>query len=217
MPITSFLDLAYEVLKGSDKPLTYQDIWQTAVKNGLAAQLNSTGKTPWQSLGARLYVDVRDNKESRFLKVGKPARFFLASRKSSLTSDLLEKLDHEERKSGEKPTAYHERALHPLLNYFVYANPTFNHGLPILTKTIYHEKSTKTGLSEWTHPDIVRFSLPLDDWSPEVMEFNRLSDNNSLSLFSFEIKKAIREEANAKCGDVSKGGTFSKAAATCPA
>ena len=35
------------------------------------------------------------------------------------------------------------------------------------------------------------FYLPLDDWRPDVIEFNRLCDNNSLRLFSFEIKKSL--------------------------
>jgi uncharacterized protein len=191
VPVASFLDLAYEVLKTSDKPLTYQEIWDQAVSAGISAELKSTGKTPWQSLGSRLYVDVRDNKKSRFLKVGRPARFFLSSKKDSLTKDLLDKLDREERKTPEKALTFHERDLHPLLNYFVYANPTFNHGRPIFTKTIFHEKSTKTGYTEWTHPDIVGFSLPVDDWNPEVMELNRLSDNDSLRMFSFEMKKSL--------------------------
>ncbi len=38
---------------------------------------------------------------------------------------------------------------------------------------------------------MVGFYLPLDDWRPDVIEFNRLSDNNSLRLFSFEIKKSL--------------------------
>jgi len=78
-----------------------------------------------------------------------------------------------------------------LLTYFAYANPSFNRGRSIFTKTIFHEKSSKAGYNEWIHPDMVGFYLPLDDWRPEVIEFNQLSDNNSLRLFSFEIKKAL--------------------------
>jgi hypothetical protein len=37
----------------------------------------------------------------------------------------------------------------------------------------------------------VGFYLPLEDWLPDVIEFNRLSDNNSLRLFSFELKKSL--------------------------
>jgi hypothetical protein len=52
------------------------------------SKLPGTGKTPWQTLGARLFVDIRDNSSSKFIKVGKnPARLFLASRKSDLTPD----------------------------------------------------------------------------------------------------------------------------------
>jgi len=81
--------------------------------------------------------------------------------------------------------------LHPLLTYFAYTNPSFNRGRSIYTKTIYHEKSMKSGYNEWVHPDIVGFYLPIDDWRPDVIEFNRLSDNNSLKLFSFELKRSL--------------------------
>ena len=56
---------------------------------------------------------------------------------------------------------------------------------------MYHEKSKKAGYNEWIHPDMVGFYLPLDDWRPDVIELNRLSDNNSLRLFSFELKRSL--------------------------
>jgi uncharacterized protein len=85
----SFLDLAHEVLKQSPKPLTYQEVWQAGHDKGLTARLQTVGKTPWQSLGARLYVDVRDNDVSEFVKVGKrPARFFLKKREQELAPDV---------------------------------------------------------------------------------------------------------------------------------
>jgi len=188
----SFLDLAFDVLRESPKPLTYQEIWQSGREKGLASKIATTGKTPWQSLGAQLYVEVRDNEVSRFVKVGKrPARFFLKEREGVLSPDAISKIEKEETKTKEKRTEYHERDLHPLLTYFAYANPTFNRGRSIFTKTIYHEKSQRSGYNEWIHPDMVGFYLPLDDWRPDVIEFNRLSDNNSLRLFSFEIKKSL--------------------------
>jgi len=188
----SFLDLAYDVLKQAPQPMTYQEIWQVAQEKGLTAKLETTGKTPWQSLGARLYVEVRDNDDGRFMKVGnRPTRFFLKEREAELPPDAVNKIEKEEGKRSEKKTDYHERDLHPLLTHFAYANPAFNRGRAIFTKTIMHEKSTKGGYNEWIHPDMVGFYLPLDDWRPNVIEFNRLSDNNSLRLFSFEIKKAL--------------------------
>ncbi len=188
----SFLDLAYDVLKQTTKPLTYQEIWQTGKDKGFADKIKTSGKTPWRSMGAQLYVEVRDNEQSKFIKVGRwPARFFLKERQNEIQPDSVAKIEKEEAKKGEKKTAYQERDLHPLLTYFAYANPTFNRGRSIFTKTIYHEKSQRSGYNEWIHPDMVGFYLPLDDWRPDVIEFNRLSDNNSLKMFSFELKKSL--------------------------
>ncbi|HHE32890.1 MAG TPA: hypothetical protein ENL07_09800 [Chlorobaculum parvum] len=192
MAVYSFLDLAYDVLKVATQPLTYQEVWQAGKEDGLTDKIKTSGKTPWQSLGAQLYVEVRDNEDSRFMKVGKrPARFFLKNRASELASDAVAKIEKEESKKKEKTTGYHERDIHPLLTYFAYANPSFNRGRSIFTKTIFHERSQRSGYNEWIHPDIVGFYLPLDDWRPDVIEFNRLSDNNSLKLFSFEMKKSL--------------------------
>jgi len=192
MAVYSFLDLAYDVLKVATQPLTYQEVWQAGKEAGYTDKIKTSGKTPWQSLGAQLYVEVRDNEESRFMKVGKrPARFFLKDRAAELASDAVAKIEKEESKKKEKTTGYHERDIHPLLTYFAYANPTFNRGRSIFTKTIFHERSQRSGYNEWIHPDIVGFYLPLDDWRPDVIEFNRLSDNNSLKLFSFEMKKSL--------------------------
>ena len=188
----SFLELAHDVLKDSAKPLTYQEIWQTGSEKGLARKVESSGKTPWQTLGARLYVETRDNEQSEFIKVGRrPARFFLKERQDQLPEDAIVRIEREEAGRRETKTDFRERDLHPLLTYFAYANPSFNRGRSIFTRTILHEKSTKSGYSEWTHPDMVGFYLPLDDWRPDVIEFNRVSDNNSLRLFSFELKKAL--------------------------
>lgn len=192
MAAYSFLDLAEDVLKVSSKPLTFQEIWQIGKDKGLVNKIKTTGKTPWQSLGAQLYVDVRDNKDSLFIKVGKrPARFFLNNRAADLNQDIVKDIENEETKKKEKNTEYSERDLHPLLTYFVYANTTFNRGRSILTKTINHEKSKRSGYNSWIYPDIVGFYLPIEDWLPEVIEFNRMSDNNSIRLFSFELKKSL--------------------------
>ncbi len=188
----SFLDVAHDVLREATKPLTYQEIWQAGQERNLANKVQSSGKTPWQTLGARLYVEVRDNEESRFIKVGKrPTRFFLKERQSELAPDTIQRLEKEDSRKIETTLGFRERDLHPLLTYFVYANPSFNRGRSIYTKTIFHEKSARPGYNEWNHPDMVGFYLPLDDWRPNVIEFNRLSDNNSLKLFSFELKKSL--------------------------
>jgi len=161
-------------------------------ESGLSSQIKTSGKTPWQTLGAQLYVDVRDNPESKFIKVGKrPAKFFPKDRQSEITANLVLKIEAEEEKKVVSTGKYKEKDLHPMLAYFVYSNPSFNRGRSIYTKTILHEKSLKQGYNEWIHPDMVGFYLPIEDWRPEVIEFNRLLDNNSIRLFSFEIKRFL--------------------------
>lgn len=188
----SYLDLAFDVLKKVEKPLTYQEVWQTSQELGLAKRIGTVGKTPWQSLGAQLYVDVRDNDQSRFIKVGKrPARFFLKERSKEVSPEILAATEQALVKPAKNAPGYKERDLHPVLTYFAYAIPTFNRGRAILTKTIYHEKAKKAGYSEWTYPDVVGFSFPLEDWQPDVIAVNELSDRNALTLFSFEIKRQL--------------------------
>ncbi len=188
----SFLDLAKEILKSASTPLTYQQIWEAAQDAGLTKKVSTKGKTPWQTLGARLYTEVNDNPNSDLIKASKrPARFFLKSRQSELSSALLKKIEIDEAKKPEPKTSYNERDLHPLLSYFASANPSFSRGRTILTKTIFHEKSKRRGYNEWLHPDVVGVYLPLDDWKEDVIAFNQLLDNNSIRLFSFELKKSI--------------------------
>ncbi len=190
----SFLDLAVDVLKQAPQPMTYQEIWQSGIQLGFVSKIKTAGKTPWHSLGAQMYVDVRDNEASRFIKVGKrPARFFLNERSAEITTAIAAMIDQPNgtETSTKSELKFKERDVHPVLTYFAYANPAFNRGREIITKTIYHEKSKKTGYSDWTHPDMVGFSIPLQDWQPDVIAFNDLSDRNALTLFSFEIKRYI--------------------------
>lgn len=173
----SYLDLAEEVLKNAKGPLTFQQIWERAVEGKLDARLRKTGKTPHQTLGARLYVEVRDNPVSSIVKVGKrPARFFLRRRSHEISEGMVEEIEKNEARQPEPKTAYSESDLHPLLTYFVFANPSFARGRSIVTKTIHHPQSKRTGFNEWLHPDIVGVYLPVDDWNPEVIAFNQLVD-----------------------------------------
>jgi len=188
------LDFVYDVLKTADKPLLYQEIWEAGQDKPFRNKLSLKGKTPWQTLGARVFVDIRDNPDSTlFRKVGKnPARFWLRERAKELPVDILEKLSKDETKAEKESKAkYTERELHPLLAYFAYTNIEFNRDKPIITKTIFHEKSTKKGLNEWVHPDMVGFYLPIDDWNSKLLEFSKISDFNGIKLYSFELKKKL--------------------------
>ena len=85
----TILDSAYDVLIESDKPLTFQEIWDLGKNKPYTDKLSLSGKTPWNTLGARLFVEVRDKPTTtRFMKVGKnPARFYLKEKESLLSAD----------------------------------------------------------------------------------------------------------------------------------
>ena len=70
--MSSFKDIAYRILKKANKALHSKEITTIAIKAG---KLQSTGKTPAATMGAKLYVDVNSKGiKSRFLKVG-PSTF----------------------------------------------------------------------------------------------------------------------------------------------
>jgi hypothetical protein len=189
--MSTFLELAEKILQEAGQPLTVNEIWKQIEKKGLQDSLGTTGKTPWASLGARLYVDVRDNPESKFVKVGGyPARFWLKERE--LPKDWTA-LSAPKPGEPEEAVKYAERDLHPVLNYFVYSSSAFNKGRPVYTKTIKHEKSKRSGYAEWTHPDIVGFSFPAEEWDGSVIEFVGISGDSALKLFSFELKRSLNQ------------------------
>lgn len=192
----TFLDIAYDVLSAEPQPLIYQEIWAKAVAKGFHNKLKKIGKTPDRSIGSRLYSDVRDNKEqSRFVKVGSdPARFFLKDRQSEVSDKSISQLEKvEEKKARDAAPKYKERALHPVLSFYVNSNLAFNRGRPVYTKTIMHEKALKPGLNEWVYPDMVGFYSPITDWKSEVIELNKILDNNSILLYSFELKIVLNK------------------------
>jgi len=192
----SLLDFAEDVLKLTDKPLLYKEIWEFGSTQNFYSKLQINGKTPWQSLGALLFVDVRDNENTRFIKVAKnPARFFLKSRKNELSTDIIINIQKDEitnEKNKIKQLSFDERDLHPLLSYFAYTNIEFNKSKAIYTRTIFHENSKKgIGLNQWIHPDIVGFYIPIEEWNDTIFKLSKNLNSNTLKFYSFELKKRI--------------------------
>lgn len=192
----SYLDFAEDILKDAPRPLLPIEIWEIGRNSIHFSKLTIKGKTPQATLAARLYVDVRDNENSRFTKVtSDPARFFL----TALMHQLPQNLDYEKEldvyaitKNKKKQSAkFSERELHPLLTYFAFYNDNFNKGRSIYTKTVYHEKSKKTDLNQWVHPDMIGFSTHINYWEKEVTNLNRIIDNDIIKIYSFELKKTV--------------------------
>ena len=81
----SFYDLAMEALQAADRPLTRRELWDLAVKLGLDAKLRrprGDGRfTPWDSLGAKLYVLTKNNPNGEVVRIGgNPSRFWLRTK-----------------------------------------------------------------------------------------------------------------------------------------
>ena len=179
-----FLKLAEMVLDSTKRPLTYHEIWDEAVKSGLSKRINTKGVTPWESISARIYIDIRDNPKTVFFRYSKrPTRFFLKK-----FIDLPIPLTAINPKSRRKQE-YHERDLHPILSLFVYRNSHFK----AHTKTIFHESSSsaKKGLNEWLHPDLVGVYLPFGDYEEATIHLQQSLSMSSVRIFSFELKKDL--------------------------
>ena len=181
----TFLELAIEVLTLSKKPLSPIEIWEFAKKNNLSNKIESEGKTPEHTIGARIYVDIRDNKDSCFFKATtRPTRF-------ALKNVQFDNIDQEVEGSieADSKNKFKERDLHILLSTFVNINSEFQ----CLTKTIYHEQSPKQkkGINEWLHPDIVGVHFPDEDYSPEIVSLQTQLGYRKYKIYSFEMKRYL--------------------------
>lgn len=178
----TFLELAKKIIEEEGKPLSAEEIWEIATIKGYDKEVGTKGKTPARTLGSRIYVDIRDTKNSPFLKWElRPTRFYLHSLMSDdNVAKLISKVPSQTNKLG-----YLERDLHPFLAYFAHFY------LKAYTKTISHSKSGKKEFGEWVHPDVIGCYFPIDDWRPEVFEFSSLVGSVALKLYSFEIKREL--------------------------
>lgn len=182
----NFLKLTQDTLKKTKIPMSAIEIWNYAKDNKMTEELNSSGKTPWKTLGARVYVDIKNNKKTKMKQVSKrPAKFGL----KEIEYDLETYEDETTIKDNSK---YTERDLHALLTKFVYSNQHFR----CYTKTIFHEKSKKknTGVNKWLHPDIVGVYFPYEEYSKETISLINSLNETTYKLYSFEMKKSLNFE-----------------------
>ncbi len=191
----TFFDLIIDVFTIVKTPLSPDEIWEKAIELGFDKKLGSLGKTPSATVGARLYVDVKENGEnSRFIQVSKrPSRFLLRSlslnkKEIEFEIERIEKKEVTEEKNY-KESNFNERDLHPLLVKYVKENSHFH----CYAKTIYQENSVRKvkGANEWLHPDLVGVYFPFGDYSPETTKLQKSMNVNSIKLFSFEMKKHL--------------------------
>jgi hypothetical protein len=185
----TFNNLINDVFISTKVPMSAEEIWEKAIELNLDKKVGTTGKTPSATIAARLYTNIKIEREnSVYILVSKrPTKFILRSlyTNPSLTEAIIEaQINKKDELSGK--TKYHERDLHPLLVKYVFTDPHFN----CYTKTIYHENSTKKtkGANEWLHPDLVGVYFPFNDYSNETRDLQSYLNVSSIRLFAFEMK-----------------------------
>lgn len=175
------LEWIQKVLEEERRPMTGQEIADVAIKKGWKTK----GKTPEYSIMSVLYVDIRDNSDSPFVKIdSKPRKFYL---RKLVTDTELEKISVAEKEKVQPPKKheYDERDLHPFLAYYAYTY------LQALTKTIYHERSQKRNYTQWLHPDMVGVYFPIEEWREEILNLSKEMGSPSIKLYSFEVKRVV--------------------------
>lgn len=188
----TFWDLIDATFDGVKMPLSSREIWDKAQELGITKNFETTGKTPWATIGAYLYTEINNNGDnSKYIQISeRPARFLTRKLGNSLDIEKVSKEKQKEADSKEKfelqKKKYIERDLHPLIVAFAKTDTHFKAHL----KTIFHEnsKKTKKGLNEWLHPDLVGVYFPFKDYSNVTVEIQRELSISSVKLFSFELK-----------------------------
>ena len=176
--------LAEKLIREAQKPLSAIEIWEIAEPQGYKEKLGLTGRTIPTTIGAQLYVDIKDNPDSIFLKIKtKPTRFYLKDLPQNFDANITH--NSPTIKSTHKTKAYSERDLHSLLSYYVYTYHS------IYTKTVFHENSKKKSFAQWQHPDMVGVFYPMELWESEIFAIVNYTGNQPAKIFSYELKKEL--------------------------
>lgn len=184
-----FLDLAKKLLAEQKRPLSSEEIWELAKHTGYDKLVGSRGKTPVRTLGARLYIDMRDNPASPFCKVGsRPVRFFLKNLPIPFDLPLLQEPPADNKPGPKRPVArgnFLGKDLFPLLSYFASLH------LRVYSRTIRLSQTDNKDYGEWFHPDMVGCYFPMEEWQTDVYELNSTLGNTAVRFYSFEVKREL--------------------------
>lgn len=179
----TFRNIISTILEQASEPMSTEEIWNKALELNEIQDFGSIGKTPWATMGAIIYTDIKENRDlSKYVQVSKrPAKFCLRSNYSDKASIVKNKVQ-----ILNQTKEFKEKDLHILLSSFIYSSSNFN----AYTQTISHElsKRAEQGKNKWIHPDIVGVSFPFSSYKSEVLNLQSSLKVNSIKLYSFELK-----------------------------
>jgi len=180
----TFKKFAELVLENEKRPLSPLEIWEKGNKIDRIPKIETTAKTPWLTISAQIYVDIKDNEQTIFYQYSdRPAKFYLKKYSPNfIPNDTFS--DFEE--NNLKIDNCKERDLHKLLVKFADLHPNFRANV----KTIYHEVSLKgkSGSAKWPYPDLVGVHLPFSDFVNDTLQVQRELYWTAVRFFSFEMK-----------------------------
>jgi len=181
----TFLKMIEEVLRETKTPMSSQAIWDKAKELGLDQKIASSGKTPWYTIGAQLYVDMKDNNASIFKQVSsRPALFGL----KELKYDLKESIQSTNK---EKEYSFKEINLHTVLVKYLYSNPHFKCYAKTINQSAVSEKSKTKDANMWVYADLIGVNLPFDEFDKVSLEIFKNMNETPYKIFSFEMKVDI--------------------------
>lgn len=191
----TLLQAAAYVAHQSAIPMTAPELWQAIVAHDLHTLVRCTSKTPDRSVGAMIYIQIRDDPEPFFKQVSSsPPQFELIEGKTPVAAieraiqALRSSTDGD--KAGDQTTGsrrrlpFKERDTHPFLSHFAH-----HHMDQLYTRTIHHETSQRR-YGQWVHPDIVGFRFPFGKGHNDLIRVMGGPDK-VLTLASFELKRNL--------------------------
>lgn len=184
--IKTFLELAYFVLDKEKTPLTSEQMWVIAqdLINSGEIQFSTLGKTPWHNIRTVMQMDMKSKLEStKFVQYAKPSRFFLKELEQQQDNHATSITISTDEAKASKLT---ERETHK------YFTAWCNQEKDIWTKTIFHEKASKSKRNgevsdKWLYPDLlgVKFSFA---YNSELTELATKISAPLVKIYAYELK-----------------------------
>lgn len=143
----TFFEAARKVLSDAEKPLHYRDITERAIKDGF---LKSQGKTPAESLNARICVDLKQNgDESTFIRTA-PGVFSLRERAAQDDDTLPVDMDDDDNTLVRIPFFPSYSEVEAILPVWEGLTPEQITGL---RRTIFNQSGTPQDTVDWSKPN----------------------------------------------------------------
>ena len=173
----TFKELAIEILTILGRPATAKEIWDFAISSGKNKKITTKGKSPERTIGAQLYIDIKNKGvNSLFIQPAK-GLFDLKSRSKNNYGNIPAVSSKTSSNSFDEKDMYK-----PFIEYI-------KKKFICQAKRIEETSTSIKGELEWTQPDIVGVNIPNFDNETENLIKNL--QVYQCNIYSFELKKEL--------------------------